>query len=30
VVFVLGSGLIYGGAAIAYRARIGNDSQISL
>jgi hypothetical protein len=30
VVFVLGSGLIYGGAAIAYRARIGNDTQISL
>jgi hypothetical protein len=30
VVFVLGSGLIYGGAAIAYRARIGNDTPISL
>lgn len=30
VVFVLGSGLIYGGAAIAYRARIGNDTPIAL
>ena len=28
VVFVLGSGLIYGGAAIAYRARIGSDAPI--
>jgi hypothetical protein len=30
VVFVLGSGLIYGGAAIAYRARIGNNMPIEL
>jgi len=30
VVFVLGSALMFGGAAIAYRARIGNDTSIAL